>query len=254
MRSLVLTISSTLLFSVIIVSSIQIGFAEVMGSSNYQIQSDSVNIGGGFGSSDSYQLESTVGEIATGLSASDAYRIQAGFQQMQGAYIALTTDGDVNLSPTLQGVSGGYASGTLVANVVTDNPGGYTMTIEAENDPAMQSFTDTIPDLVPDAAAPDFTFSVGAAEAFFGFSPEGADIVQRYLDATGSCDQSGGSDTPDRCWDGLSTTPVTIAQSTSSNHPAGTDTTVTFQVGIGGSVTQPAGDYVATTTITVTAL
>ena len=254
MRDLVFVTCAAFVLTLFTASSLQLSMAETMGSSNYQIQSDSLNVGGGYSSSGSYQLESTAGEVATGLTSSDSFRVYAGFQQTQGSYIALSTSGDVTLSPTLQGVSGGYASGTASANVVTDSPGGYSMTIQAENSPAMQSDTHTIADYASDTADPDYSFSVTASEAELGFSPEGADIVERYLDLGGSCNQSGGSDTSDTCWDGLSTTPTTIALGSGSNHPSGTDTTIVFQLGIGASVNQAPGMYVATSTITVTAL
>ena len=253
MREFFTATISALLLSVVIVFNIQTGLAQVMSSSNYQMESDSVNFGGGSGSSGSYQLESTMGETATGLSDSTSYGLRAGFQQMQDAYISLTSTGDVSLLPSIGGVSGGYATGTFIATVTTDSPGGYQLQISAQNNPAMQG-AGTISDLVPDTAAPDFSFAVEATEAFFGFSPEGADIVQRYLDNAGSCNQSGGSDTADRCWDGLSTSNQTISLSNDSNHPTGTDTTIKFQVGVGGSVGLAPGTYVATTTITAIAL
>lgn len=254
MREFCTVTSLTLLLSLVVMFSIQTGLAQVMGSTNYQIQSDSVNIGGGLGSSPSYQLESTAGEIATGLSNSGSYGLRAGFQQMQDSYIALSSSGNVALLPTIGGVVGGYATGTAIATVITDSPGGYQLQISAEDSPAMQKGGDSISDYVTGTVDPDFNFSVASHETGFGFSPEGSHIVQRYLDATGSCNQSGGSDTTDACWDGLSTTARTISLSNDSNHPSGTDTTIKFQVGVGGSVGLAPGIYVATTTITATAL
>lgn len=254
MREFVLLSAHTLFLTVLIVSSLNIGWAQVMSSPSYQMQSDSVNIGGGNSGSGNYLLESTAGEIATGESASDSFRIFAGFQQMQGSYISLSSTGDVALS-AIQGVSGGFSTGSTTMTVITDNVAGYQLTIEAEGDPAMQSETDSIADYVPVASPdPDFTFTTDASDSHFGFSPEGADLVQRYLDATGLCNQSGGSDTNDACWDGLSTTPRTIATGSGSNHPTGADTVIEFQVGIGGSVNQTVGSYTATTTVTAIAI
>lgn len=231
-----------------------IGLAQVMSSSNFQIQSDSINVAGGLSSSTNYQMDSTVGEVATGDSSSGSYELRAGYQQMLGSYIALSAGGDVSLSPTIPGVSGGIAIGSTTVTVITDSIGGYQLTIQSESSPAMVSGANTIADYVPATADPDFTFTTTVADAHFGFSPEGADVVQRYLDAVGSCNQPGGSDTADVCWDGLSTSPVTIAQGSGSNHPLGTQTSIKFQVGIGGSVVQQAGNYVATTTITASSL
>jgi hypothetical protein len=87
-QSFILTSVTTL----ILFFCLQLGFAQVRSSSNYQLQSDSINIGGGFSSSTSYIQESTVGEVATGISDSSSYSLRAGYQQMQEVYISMTTD------------------------------------------------------------------------------------------------------------------------------------------------------------------
>lgn len=227
---------------------IESGLAQVMESTNFKIQSDSVNVGGGYSSSTNYQVESTVGEIASGNSSSTNYALRAGYQQMLDVYISLTGAQAVTLSPTIPGVSGGTATGSTTVTVVTDSLSGYGLTIEASTDPAMQSGVNTIDDYVPAGGVPDFTFDTGIADAHLGYSPEGAHIANRFRDSGGVC--GSGSDTADRCWDGLSTTPVTIATTNAANHPTGTETKIKFQVGVGGSVVQPVGVYVATTTIT----
>ena len=243
----------SLIFTPLLSLSVNLVTAQVMSSSNYQIQSDSVNLGGGFSSSSNYTLESTAGEVATGLSDSSSYGVRAGFQQTLESYISLSASGNVTLAPSIPGVSGGVATGSASVTVTTDSPGGYQLTIQSENSPAMQSGANTIADYSP-GGDPDRIFTTGAADAHFGFSPEGGDIVQRYLDNGVICNQSGGSDSVDECWDGLSVTPTTIAIGSGSNHPVGTQTVIKFQVGIGGSVVQPVGNYVATTTITAVSL
>ncbi len=244
----------SVLLTPLLLLSIDLATAQVMTSNSYQIQTDSVNVGGGLSSSPNYSLESTAGEIASGISSSDSYTVRAGYQQMLDSYIALSASGDVSLSPSIPGVSGGIATGTAAVTVITDNSGGYQLTIQSETSPAMQSGAYTISDYTPAGANPDFNFTTSAADAHFGFSPEGADVSKRYLDSGGSCNHLAGSDTVDSCWDGLSTSPKTIANSSASNHPFGTGTNIKFRVGVGGSVVQPAGDYVATTTITVSTL
>jgi len=255
MRELFFLTGASLIATVMLVLVTSVGFAQVMSSSNYQIESDSVNFGGGYSSSTNYQLESTAGEIATGNSSSTNYELGAGFQQMQDSYIALSAGGDVALSPSIPGVSGGFANGSTTVTVTTSSLAGYELTIEAENNPAMQSGANSIDDYVPAGAPPDYDFTIGAADAYFGYSPEGVDVVQRFLDDGGSnCNELAGSDTADKCWDGLSTSPATIASGSGSNHPTGTVTDVKFRVGIGGSVIQAVGTYVATTTITAISL
>ncbi len=229
--------------------SMSVGLAQVMGSSNYQIQSDSINVGGGYSTSSNYQLESTVGEVATGNSTSTSFNLLAGYQQMQSAYLSLTGASAVTLSPSIPGVSGGVANGSTTVLVVTDNLAGYSLTIVAENTPALQSGANSISDYIPSGAVPDFAFSTGVADAHLGFSPEGVDVVSRYRDNGTACGVST-LETADSCWDGLATSPITIASAASPNHPNGATTTVKFRVGVGGSVAQPEGLYVATTTIT----
>lgn len=223
--------------------------AQVMQSTSYQIQSDSLNFGGGYSSSTNYQQESTFGEVGTGVSGSASYNLYAGYQQMQQSAIAITGAADVVLNPNIGGVSGGTSTGAVTLTITTDNPGGYELTIASPNSPAMSDGVNTIADYVPATADPDFQFTTDNTDAHFGYSPEGADIVQRFKDDGGDCNVDT-TDTTNRCWDGLSTTPETIASDTNANHPAGTDTTIRFQVGVGGVVNQVPGVYVATTTIT----
>ena len=240
--------------SILILALLTVGFAQVRSSSNYQIQSDSINVGGGYSTSSSYIQESTVGEIATGPSDSSTYQLRAGYQQMQESSISLSVVGDVVMSPSIDGLTGGESNGSTSVIVTTDNPAGYSLSLRTENEPAMQSAVGTIADYAP-AGVPDFNFNYDPAEAVFGFSPEGTDIVQAYLDnTTDSCNEPGGSDTSLRCWDGLATTSTDIASASGSNHPNGVTTTVQFRVGVGSSAGVTAGEYVATSTFTAITL
>lgn len=222
--------------------------AQVMESTNYRIQSDSINVGGGLATSSTYTLESTTGEIATGESESTTYRLKAGYQQMQSVFIALTGAGTVTMTPAIPGVSGGTANGSTTVTVTTDSPAGYSLTIAASGTPAMRNGAETISDYAP-AGVPDFSFTTGAADAHFGYTPEGVDTVQRFLDDGGACN-IGSLETSLACWDGLATSTEIIAQSGTPNHPSGATTTIRFRVGIGGSVNQAPGTYTATTTLT----
>ena len=248
MREFFFTLLTAVFFTPILTLGLESATAQVMQSTNYRIQSDSVNLGGGFSSSTNYSLESTGGEVGTGELSSATYQLKAGYQQMQEVFISLTGAAAVPLSPSIPGISGGTSNGSTTVVVVTDSPSGYALTILASQSPAMQKGADTIANYAP-AGAPDYTFTTGATNAHFGYSPSGVDIVGRFRDNGVSCNTSTG-DTVLACWDGLSTSAVTIAQNTSSNHPLGATTTVYFRVGIGGSVNQPAGTYTATTTLT----
>jgi hypothetical protein len=245
--------SYALITTIVLITSLHSAGAQVMQSGNFQIQSDSINVGGGFSTSSNYRLESTAGEVGTGESDSENYALKAGYQQMQEVYIAITGASNVTLSPTIPGVSGGTSNGSTTVTVTTDSPAGYALTIEAENAPAMRKGADSISDYTPGGADPDYTFTTGAADSHFGYTPQGSDVVQRFLDNGSSCN-TGSGNTALSCWDGLSTTPKTIASNTNSNHPAGMPTTVYFRVGVGGSVIQAPGVYIATTTLTALSL
>lgn len=252
-RELFSPFSYALIATVLLVASLHIAGAQVMQSTNYQIQSDSINFAGGLSTSSNYTLESTAGELASGVSSSTNYSLKAGYQQMQEVYIAITGADNVTMSPSIPGVTGGTANGSTTVIVTTDSPSGYELTIESETTPAMQKGADSIADYTPLGSDPDFSFTTGAADAHFGFSPEGTDIVQRFKDDGGTCN-AGGGDVTLACWDGLSTTPQTIASYAGANHPEGETTTVYFRVGVGGSVIQAPGVYIATTTLTALSL
>ena len=231
----------------------ELALAAVMSSSNYEIQSDSINFGGAPASSASYESEDTLGEIATGPSASASYNLKAGYQQMQVTYLAMTAATDVSLSPSIDGSAGGAATGDTSVTVTTDNLTGYELSLKASSSPALISGANSFADYTKTGANPDFTFSIAAADSEFGFTPEGTDISDTYKDDGISCN-TGALDTADSCWDNLSTTAKVIARRTSGNHPSGVVTTIKFQAESGASHSQAAGTYVATTTLTLTAL
>jgi hypothetical protein len=230
-----------------------VSLAQVMQSTNYKIQSDSINVGGGFSSSSNYVSQSTFGEIATGYSSSTNYGLRAGYQQMQEVYIAISNAPNVVLSPSISGITGGTSNGSTTVTVTTDSSAGYSLTIFASTNPAMQKGSDVIADYIPAGAPPDFTFITGSTQALLGFTPEGINVVQRFKD-NGSVCNAGSANVTLACWDRLSTTPQSIAEGSSSNHPQGAATTLRFRVGIGSAVVQPEGIYTATTTLTALAL
>lgn len=248
--SVIDTLVRSLFLTILLLFFLKIAVAQVMTSSNYQIQSDSINFGGGFSSSTNYSLESTGGEIATGPSDSSSYRLQAGYQQMQEVYISIGATNNVVMTPPLGGLVGGESNGSTSVHVMTDSPSGYSLSITTENNPAMNKGVDSIADYSPAGASPDVFFIYTSSEAVFGFSPFGSDTIQRYLENSGSCNQSGGSASSTACWDGLSTGDTLIASDTNANHPVGATTTIYFKVGVGGSAGVPAGDYYATSTLT----
>ncbi len=245
-RSLVESVVTT----IVVVASVLVVQAQARTSTNYQIQSDSINFGGGLSTSSSYTQESTFGEVATGDSDSASYSLRAGYQQMQEVFISLSAPDEVLMTGTLGGLTGGESNGSTTVTVVTDSPGGYQLLITAENAPAMRKGSDTIADYTPDSAPnPDFMFTTASNEAHFGLSPFGVDMVPRFQN-NGSLCAVGSTKSALRCWVGASTTAQLIAQGAGANHPDGSTTTLQFKVGIVSQMVVPAGTYVATTTLT----
>lgn len=229
---------------------LSVSFAQVRTSPSYRLESDSVNFAGGLSTSTNYSLESTAGEVATGRSDSASYSLRAGYQQMQEVFLSMTAPANVVLTPDLGGLTGGVANGSTSVMVLTDSPSGYLLTLTAAAAPAMQKGSDVINDYVPVATPnPDPSFITGLNDVHFGFSPQGDDVVSRYRNNGAICNTGGVLSTPEVCWDGLSTTPRSIATG-DANQPSGATTTLYFRVGIGGGTAVPPGEYVATTTLT----
>jgi hypothetical protein len=224
--------------------------AQVMQSTNYQVLSDSMNVGGVSSSSTNYIINDTAGETGTGNSNSTNYFMHAGFWQMQESYIAITSPSDLNLSD-IDGLLGGASEGVLSWQVTTDNLAGYTMNIKTATTPAMKSALDSFADYTPSGGDPDYNFSIVSSASAFGFSPEGTDTNTRFKDNGSACN-IGSGETSAKCWDGFSTSPQTIAGKTSSNHPLGSAVNVRVRTESGSTHIQISGSYSAS--ITVTAL
>ncbi len=219
--------------------------AYVMESSNYRIQSDSLNIGGSLGTSENYKIEDTVGEIATGPSESSSYKLKAGYQQMQEVYLSISSPANVEMTGSIQSLAGGVATGEMSWTIITDNPAGYSLSVSASTSPAIQgqtygdSFTDytTVVSKIP-----DYSWSVADSTAEFGFSPEGSHIIQKFKDNGVDTCNTGNSNTSDKCWYGFSTSNQAIANSYSSNHPSGTATIVKVEAQLYNSDGVPNND------------
>ncbi len=232
----------------------QIANGQVMSSSNYRIESDSLNFGGARSASGSYTIEDTLGEVSSGISSSTNYAMLAGYQQMQQVGLTVVPPSPVTLSPSIGGLTGGTSNGSTTFTVTTDDNAGYSVTIQASTSPALAFGAYSFADYAPSSANPDYTFVNAATSSSFAFSPKGSDTPARFLDNGSSACGTGSGNTTGACWDGLSTSAKTVASRASANHPSGTVTTLHFRAASGSSHVQIAGNYVATTTITITPL
>lgn len=226
--------------------------AYVMSSTNYRVQFDSINTGGGMGTSTAYKIEDTVGEISTGFSTSTSYNLYAGYQQMdQNVTLSLSVPSAVALSPSIGGISGGTADGQASILVSTNGSAGYSLYLNTNTDPALMSGSYSFANVLTPGNVPVFQWQIPATTTAFGFTPEGSDIAFKYKDNGVSCDQIAGSDTAYRCWDYFSTSLGLVGQSATANYPAVATTTLNIRAESGTQNLQPAGTY--TSTITVTA-
>ncbi len=234
--------------------------AFVTSSSNYRLQSDSLNTGGTFSTSTNYQIEDTAGEIGTGISTSTVYKTYTGYQQMQETYLSISAGSDIVMTSLT--LTQNSSVGSTTWTVITDNSAGYSATVYA-----------TVSDNCTDrdgGGAVDALCDIATAESFadvstskhswdvsneyaFGWSAYGDDVTGHGADtdcmATTYNVPSGGL-----LWQGFhSTTAYQIASSTSRTVPAGT--TVTMCVASEqDTVFAPSGTYYATTTITALTL
>lgn len=244
------SVTLSLIITVLILLCLQLSFAQVRSSTNYRLQSDSVNIGGGLSSSTNYTQESTAGEVATEQGGSTNYQLRAGYQQMQEVYLSLSSAGDVVLSPNIGGITGGTSNGSTTVTVITDSPAGYSLTIKGENSPAMRSGANSIPDYNGVGANPDFSFITPTRGSAFGFSPVSVDTVQAFLDNGSNTCNTGATNSLLSCWEGLTTTAQVISSGSAANHPNGAITTINFRVGVASNAGVVSGLYVATSTLT----
>ncbi len=220
-------------------------FGSVMESDSWKIERDSVNFGGGLGTSDSFIEEDTLGEIATGWSYSDIFSLSAGYQQMdQEAQITLSIDTTSTILMNIPGMTGGTATGSVNLAVLTDNTTGYSLQITASTSPSLQiDASTTFPDYSSVGSDPDFDWAFTTTSAGFGFSPEGDDIIQRFLDnGSDTCNYSGGVDTPGKCWDKFTTSALTLSRSSAANVSFVT-TTINLKAEVNPDYNQPSGVY-----------
>jgi len=226
----------------------------VASSSNYILQSDSVNFGGGYSTSSSYKLQDTLGEVGSGLYSSTTMIMNGGYQAMPlDTYLAITSPSDPIMSPVINGVGGGVSNGSSTWQVQTDNSAGYELSVKADTSPAMVSGENSFGDYVPSFSAPDYSWNTSVSESRFGFSPEGGDLVSSFFDNGVSCG-SGVLDTVDSCWTGFSTVNQVISRSSLPNYPTGASTTIKFRAEVGSKKAQLKGNYQANITVTAVTL
>jgi hypothetical protein len=223
-------------------------------STNYIMQVDSVNFAGNLSTSTNYSLSDTLGEMGTGLGTSTSFNLNAGYQAMQvNTYLNITSPTDATMTPAVDGVHGGVADGSAAWTVTTNSSAGYQLYVRAAAAPALHdSASHSFADYVPSYATPDFSWTTPATESRFGFSPEGADTVVKYLDNGSACG-SGVGNTASACWNGFGTLNELVSSAASDNLPGGSALTLKFRAENGASHQQAQGNYSANIIISAVA-
>lgn len=123
---------STIIFIFCLILFPVVVFSE-MSSTNYKIQTDSINFGGSdYGASTNYQMRETFGEEAPGVSNSASYQTHAGYRQMLAVdpIFSFTLSANACALGTLS--TGSVATCSYSVTATTNAASGYTTTLAAD--------------------------------------------------------------------------------------------------------------------------
>jgi hypothetical protein len=211
----------------------------IMSSDNYNIDADSINMGGSQSNSANYKMEDTVGEMGTGESASGSYIMKAGYQAMSGypPYLSFSiTDNTVSLGT----LSVSSASTDIAAFTVSTNASnGYSVTITG-NTLTHANETDDINAIAPSAAS----YSIGTEQ--FGINLMDNSSPDVGANASGGSGQASSGYNTENLFKFVSGD--TIASSSGFTY------TTTFTISCLGSISTEtgAGDYSTNLTLIAT--
>jgi len=221
--------------------------AQVMTSTDFKIQSDSINVGGVPGTSPDFKINDTTGEVGTGPSTGTDFKLLAGYQQVEGGTISITAASDITLTPL--SLTQSSAVGSTTWSVTTNNPAGYTLTVNASAAPALsdsgtgEAFTD----YTEAVAGVKETWSVSNGYEF-GFSGLGLHVSGYGTDT--DCIDAENVPSTGLLWEGFNgTTQIELASSTSVASGVSTSICVATEQ---DTLLAPSGSYSATITATAT--
>ena len=123
-----------------------------MQGSTYKIDADSINAGGGLGSSESYGLNSTLAEAINGEGSGASFKTKAGFQYMVNSYLTLTVDSSTEDLGSL--LPGSPITGQTTATVTTDAWNGYSLNVAKDHQMRNSDGVTVIPDADGTIATP----------------------------------------------------------------------------------------------------
>jgi hypothetical protein len=181
-------------------------------------------------------------------------------QQITNEISFLVSASNVTMVGSIQGLTGGYATGTTYAVVRSNSPTGYNMTIGFSSTTAMSASSSAyINNYTPAATtAPDFAWAdnTSGQAAEFGFTVRASttgEVDASFLNNGSACN-TGTNETDDRCWQNPTTSPAAETIINSNAPSVSSTTTVKFKVAVPSnpSPALPAAFYVATATLTAT--
>lgn len=169
--------------------------------------------------------------------------------------ISITDCADINMSPNF-GLTETKATGNTTCNVKTTDIDGYTVTIKAADDPAMQNqgLGGDIADYTETVSGTPEQWSTTSGTVEFGFSAVGDDVLSGFDDsgAITSCESNLTLGTTAQGWLGLDgLTEINVASSSSPTNQSGTDVTVCTGAEQNGGFSD-SGTYQANLTLTAT--
>ncbi len=117
-----------------------------MSSTNYYIYADSLDFGGGLGTSTDNNLQGSIGgEVSPGISTSTSYQVNAGFQAMVRGALSLNLSSN-NIDFGSMNTVGTVVSSATNATVDTDSATGYTLSVDNVSGDFLAAVTDGVVD------------------------------------------------------------------------------------------------------------
>lgn len=176
-----------------------------------------------------------------------------------GKEVSITAPGNFSLTGTINGISGGTATGNAAFSVLNSSELGFNMTIKASTSPALATGSYNFSDYSPNASTgtPDYTWAApSAGSSSFAFSV-GADTGtyanQKFRNTSSLCNQ-GSTNSTTNCWSGFNGTTAIPVVSTSAFSSVPVTETISLKAAFtSGNNTAMEADanYQATITATV---
>lgn len=210
-----------------------------MSSANYNITSDSINIGGVREISENYVTEDTIGEEAAGASRSGNYKIGAGYQHMWEYPPGLTFTVDDNTAALGMLSTTAVSTDTTTFSVSTNASDGYAVTITGNT-------------LTSNSSAANIDAISGSAPSAPGTEQFGINLVDNSNPNVGA-NPSGGTGHAATGYDTANNFKYVSGNTIASCNTYSVDTTYTISYMANINSSTVAGDYNTNLTLVATA-